>query len=147
MSGVGHGSQSAPYDCTLRMAFRRQGTGDSAIGTMTTPTIANSDLPGLLGLQSLRKNRGILDLNTLKVYFAGPGDYDLEKAMPPGTEVYQGELAPSGHMVLPCCEFSKDKTAKSDSSSLTLVAKQEEEKHEPEPGRPSQPPGLGLCYQ
>ena len=74
------------------------------------------------------------------------GDYDLDKAMPPGTEVYQGELAPSGHMVLPCCEFSNNGLVKSESSTLTLVTKQAE-RREPEPSRPSQPPGLGPCYQ
>ena len=128
------------------MAFKRANTDESAVGTMTTPTSANSDLPGLLGLQSLRKNRGISDLKTLKVYFAGPGEYDLDKAMPPGTEVYQGELAPSGHMVLPCCEFGNNRTVVAESSSLTLVAKQAG-RREPEPPRPLQPPGLRPCYQ
>ena len=128
------------------MAFKRANADESAVGTMTTPTIANSVIPGLLGLQSLRKNRGSLDLNTLKIYFAGPGDYDLDKAMPPGTEVYQGELAPSGHMVLPCCEFRGHKLVEPSSSSLTLVTRQAE-RQEPEQPRSTQPPGLGPCYQ
>ena len=40
------------------------------------------------------------------MHFCGPGNYDLEAALPPGAERFQGELAPSGHLVLPCGEFS-----------------------------------------
>ena len=35
-----------------------------------------SVLPGLLGLNSLRKNRAVLDFNTLTLYMCGPGPYD-----------------------------------------------------------------------
>ena len=38
--------------------------------------------------------------------FLGPGDYDLDSSMPSGAEVIQGELAPSGQMVIPCGDFS-----------------------------------------
>ena len=54
-----------------------------------------------MGLTSLR----LIYLNTLRLHLCGPGDYDLEAALPPGTERFQGELAPSGHLVLPCGEF------------------------------------------
>ena len=36
----------------------------------------------------------------------GSGDYDLAEATPPGTDTFQLELAPSGHVVLLCCKFS-----------------------------------------
>ena len=49
-------------------------------------------------------------------------------------------------MVLPCCEFSNNRLVESESSSLTLVTKHAE-RQEPEPSRPSQPPGLVPCYQ
>ena len=60
------------------------------------PTVSGSDLPGLLGLSALRKNRGILDLNTMDLYFCGPGDYDLLKALPPGTDTLH-------HLDTLCC--------------------------------------------
>ena len=44
-------------------------------------------------------------LNTLQMHWLGPGSYDLQTVLPPGTESYQCELALSGHMVLPCCEY------------------------------------------
>ena len=72
----------------------------------------------------------------MKMYFAGPGDYDLEKALPPGTDCFQCELAPSGHMVFPCCEYSNKSTSK-DEGELTLVTKQSKEDR-----RASVPPGL-----
>ena len=65
----------------------------------------NSDLPGLLGLQSMRDHRVILDLQKLKMYFVGPGDYDLDKSLSPGTVSFELEMAPSGHLLLPCSNF------------------------------------------
>ena len=69
------------------------------------PTVVRSDLPGLLGLHALKRNRAVLDVNTNKLYFLGPGDYDLDKAVPPGTDIIQCEVSPSGHIILPCCEY------------------------------------------
>ena len=40
------------------------------MGKVIIPTVSGSDLPGLLGLAALRKNRGILDLNTMDLHFA-----------------------------------------------------------------------------
>ena len=85
------------------------------------PAVPDSDLPGLLGLTALRRNRAILDLHTMKVYFAGPGDYDLMTAMPPGTDCFQAELAPSGHMVVPCCEYGPP--GQDEEHSLTLLSR------------------------
>ena len=67
--------------------------------------MANSDLPCLVGLTALRNNKAIVDFNTMKMYFPGPGQRNLESAMAPGTKEFQCELAPSGHMVMPCSEF------------------------------------------
>ena len=147
VSGVGKGSQQAPYDCSLPLAFQkansdsRNNNKQCTLARMKIPTIANSDLPLLLGLAALRKTRAIFDLNTLKIYFAGPGDYDLEKSLPPGTDVFQGELAPSGHLVLPCGEYG-DVNERDTGSSLTLVSKEEQPEASVSP-----PPGLSTCFQ
>jgi len=138
VSGVGHGSQSAPYDCNLPIALKHANGNSISLGSITTPSVSDSDLPGLLGLIAMRKNRAILDLVDLKMYFVGPGDYDLEKALPPGTDCFQCELAPSGHMVVPCCEF--DNATKRDDSTLSLVSKQKMEE-------PRCPPGLTPQFQ
>ena len=98
--GVGNGSQECHWDCTLPVAVRPGNQDQATVGHLQVPTVHNSDLPGLLGLTALRKNRAILDFNTLRLYFCGPGDYELNREMPPGTDTYQLELAPSGHIVL-----------------------------------------------
>ena len=89
------------------------------IGQFHTPTANNSDLPGLLGLRTLRHNRAVLDFNTLQLHFCGPGNYDLHTGLPPNTESFQCEIAPSGHIVLPCCEY--EVTSASNDSPLTFV--------------------------
>ena len=105
ISGVGHGSQTCTHNCKLPVAFKRT-DGTVGRGNFNVPVVPKSELPGLLGLKSLRDRRAILDMQTLQIHFAGPGDYDLSLTLPPGTESYQCELAPSGHMVLPCSEFA-----------------------------------------
>ena len=121
VQGVGNGAQSCNYDCTLPIALKQKDKS-VAMGKLLIPTVSGSDLPGLLGLAALRKNRGILDFNTMDLHFCGPGDYDLLKALPPGTHTFQLELAPSGHMVLPCCEFpSSSDTASPEDYTLTLM--------------------------
>jgi len=136
VSGVGHGSQSAPFDCKLPISLKHEDSRSVSSGTVTAPAVANSDLPGLLGLTALRKNKAIIDFSTMKMYFTGPGDYDLNKSLPPGTDCFQCELAPSGHMVIPCCEFDAKATS-SNEGELTLVTRQREES-----AREAKPPGL-----
>ena len=59
-----------------------------------------------------------------RIYFLGPGDYNLLKSLPPGTECFQGEIAASGHLVLPCCEYDLGAGNPSiDRGSLTLLSR------------------------
>ena len=58
-----------------------------------------------MGLTALKKNKAILDFNTLTLYFCSDTQYSLEKSLPEGTDQYQLETAPSGHLVLLCCEY------------------------------------------
>jgi len=105
VSGVGKGSQECKYDVSLPMAFRKMDDTYTA-GDFTTPIAPQSMLPGLLGYTTLKGKRAILDMGSQVLYFPGPGDVDLSRAMPCGTDAFQLEEAPSGHMVLPCCEFA-----------------------------------------
>ena len=100
--GVGNGNQTCTHDCTLPIAMSRE--NDTAVtGSSTTPVVANSELPGLLGLKTMRNNRAVLDMVNLQLHFCGPSDINL--TMPPGTKSFQLEISPSGHLVLPCTNF------------------------------------------
>ena len=88
---------------------------------ITIPSVQHSDLPGLLGLQTLKQNRAVWDFVKDTLYFMGPGDYKLENALPSGTDSYQLVTAPSGHSVVPYCEYGGDnKTAE---HTLTLMSR------------------------
>ena len=54
----------------------------------------------------MRDRNAILDMKTLRLHLCGPGEYDLLPALPPATEPFQCELAPSGHLALPCSEYA-----------------------------------------
>ena len=122
VSGVGNGSQSARFDCIVPMALQ-QTSGNYVGGSFELPTVDGSDLPALLGLNSLKCHRAILDMNTMKLHFCGPGDYDLEKTLPPGTESYELKEAPSGHLILPC-GYHKE-LAKQESTGKANVDKEQ----------------------
>ena len=126
VSGVGNGSQDCHYDCTLPVALRQSdeetGPDRTVFAELTTPAVAGSDLPGLLGLTALRKNRAVIDFSTLRMHFCGPGDIEVGKALPPGSDTFQLEVAPSGHIVLPCCEFQAQGPISD--HSLTLMARE-----------------------
>lgn len=122
VSGVGQGAQVCTYDSVLPVCFEKL-DGTPQRGTIRMPTVDRSDLPGLLGLDSLRRTRAILDLNTLKLHFCGPADYRLEEHLPAGTDSFDLQLAPSGHLLLPCSCFSKfPKASGPEEPSLALHA-------------------------
>ena len=80
--------------------------GTHSRGTFQIPVVGNSNLPGLLGLQSMRDRNAIFDMKNLQLHLCGPGDFDLFPVLPPGTESFKCEVAPSGHLVLPCGEYA-----------------------------------------
>ena len=65
----------------------------------------------------------MIDFQTLRMYLLGPGDYDLAAAMPPGTDVIQLELGPSGHLCMPCCEYDAPKPVRP-KRDMSLLATQ-----------------------
>ena len=102
--GVGHGSQGCTHDCQLPVMLRQE-NGTYTSGIFEAPIVPNSDLPGLLGLRSMQKARVVLDLTSNRMHLCGPGAVEL--SLPSGTETYQLETAPSGHLVLPCSNFQQ----------------------------------------
>jgi len=115
--GVGNGSQTCAYDVKMPITLRNK-QGAPVTGNFTTPVVDHSELPALLGLQSLRDSRAILDLGTMNIHFAGPGGAEI--ALSPGSETFQCEISPSGHLIIPCCEYEAEKKAAQDNGSFTL---------------------------
>ena len=135
IGGVGRGEQVCYLDKRLPVALRTTNGTRVIHGEVLTPVVDSSSLPGLLGLNALRRNRAVLDFNTLQLHFCGPGNYDLQTGLPPGTESFQCEIAPSGHIVLPCCEYDTapardDYTPCRTEYSLTLVSHPDQPSHQ-----------------
>ena len=123
VGGVGKTPQLVKFDCHLPIAFKKIGMdGDVTQATIHVPTLSDSQVPGLLGLNALRKMRAIIDFDKNILYHRGPGDYDLDKAMPPGTESYQLEHTISGHLALPCCEYKDAEPNAVKKEVLSLMA-------------------------
>ena len=109
------------------------GQGKLQNGVFKVPAAEDSDLPGFMGLTALKKNKAILDFNTLTLYFCSDTQYSLGKSLPEGTDQYQLETAPSGHLVLPCCEYKIG--SDSQDYSLTLMTESTQPEHSCAEGR------------
>ena len=95
VEGVGKESNEAVEGITMPVCLEGGETG-----TFTSPVIMNSQLPALLGLQSLTKRRALLDIYNKQIVFVGAGGYRLQ--LSPGSKTYKLHPAKTGHLMLPC---------------------------------------------
>ena len=102
VSGVGKDAQQCTHDCELPIELKTI-DGRSLSGTFKAPTINGHALPALLGLRTLIERRAVMDFTTMTISFTGPGATKIEYS--PGTDTFQMLQAPSGHLMLPCCEY------------------------------------------
>ena len=119
--GVGPKGAECTHDLTWPISMRSLDGRTVSPGKFITPAIPGSDVPCLLGLASLRANRALLDCSTTQLHLCGPGEYDLAALLPPGTDSFQLEVVPSGHLVLPCCE--REGTTAPSVPSLALLTR------------------------
>ena len=63
--------------------------------------------PYSYGLNSMERNRTILDLTNGVAYMCGPGSFDLATALPAGTKKIKLCKNKAGHIVTPCAKFNK----------------------------------------
>ena len=125
VSGVGNGFKQAKHECVLPIACQSR-EGEFKGGTFTTPTVQDSNLPGLIGLSALEKMRTVLDLTTGTIHFLGPGDHTIDAALPPGTSSFKLSKAPSGHLLLPCTYYQDidAQAQKVDKDEMSLLTDQ-----------------------
>ena len=109
VGGVGHGSQQCVDDALFPIALRRA-DGSLDGGTFKTPIIKDSPVPGLLGNDTLTRERAILDCGNKMIYFAAPGPVQI--ILPPGSRQYPLESAPSGHMQLQISDYASLKRSR-----------------------------------
>ena len=108
VSGVGKEAQVCTHDCELPIALKTE-DGRVVTGKYTAPTINDHALPALLGLKTLVERRAIMDFTTMQLTFTGPGESRINFS--PGSDTFQMYQAPSGHLMLPCCEYGRAKQA------------------------------------
>ena len=101
---MGKHPQSISWEVELPAAVTDE-EGDTSLADFTCPVLTDSDVPGLMGLCSLTNKRGLLDTFQDKLYFCGPGSYQI--TLSPGSRTFKLARAPSGHLVLPISEFTK----------------------------------------
>ena len=97
VGGIGSGTQTATHKVTLPINL---GNTDA---TFTAPELPNCSIPGLLGRRALREHRVLLDCYNNKFIMVGPGGYDLQ--LSPGSETFDLEESPAGHLMLPCSKY------------------------------------------
>ena len=100
VEGVGQGAQKCDSKCSASVCL-----SDGTEGSYAAPILENSDVPGLLGLESLKKHRALMDTYNGRLFFIGPGGYQL--GLSPGSKVFELEESPSKHWLLPCTEWSQ----------------------------------------
>ena len=84
VGGIGSGTQTAEFDAKFSIGInqRIQDTAYPKFAEFASPVLPNSDVPGIIGQSSLRKNRAILVCFNLRMYTIGPGEATIK--LPPG---------------------------------------------------------------
>ena len=108
VAGVGVGTNRAEWEVRLPIALGPIGA-PVTLHEFKAPTVGGQgkELPALLGLQSMSRMKGVLEMTDGEEYltFPGMGGYSIEWS--PGTKRYKLTRATSGHLILPCDEFDK----------------------------------------
>ena len=104
VEGVGKGTQSCKGEAKVPICLHTQ-SGNRKDTHYEAQFIENSEIPALLGLDTLKRKRAVLDCYNGILYEAGDGEYKLQ--LPSGSTQYQLEEGASGHWLLPCRDWKK----------------------------------------
>ena len=99
VEGVGSGSSQISHKAKVPVC-----TTDGTQGIFESAVVEDSDLPALMGLETLEKNRALIDVSNRKLIYVGPGGYELK--LNPGSVAMSLEKVPSGHLLLPSAEWA-----------------------------------------
>jgi hypothetical protein len=98
VEGVGAHSQKCTEAASIPVV-----TANGEGGTFTAPIVPHSEIPALLGLKGLKKNRALIDCVNDRIYFLGEGEVLVR--LPPGSQSHQLIMSPSGHLMLPISHY------------------------------------------
>ena len=100
VDGIGSGASSCDTHCQVPIRFK-----NGVSSTFQTNLISQSEVPALLGLDSMSNHSTLLDIPNRKIIFLGQGKYSVE--LPPGSMILSLERAPTGHLLLPISEWQE----------------------------------------
>ena len=112
IGGVGQGTETCNYALKTTLAVEHIGDGASHLHEWTAPIVEGNGehLPGLLGMDSLEKNRAIIDAGRGRLIYPGPGEVQI--ILPPGSIEMPIVKSSSGHPCIVVDEYAKLITAK-----------------------------------
>ena len=122
--GVGQNASTVTHVASVPVGMADQGIPPDENFKYKATVITNSDVPALLGLQSMIASNCVLDLRHGKMHMYTAEDPNaIEIKFAPNMEHKVGRLkmatAQSGHLMLPCSQFQSPKTSPSGSKSQT----------------------------
>ena len=103
VQGVGNGTQEAKYALSLPASIvDTDGTHHEAV--FDSPCLEGSNVPGLMGIKSRKRNDALIRCKTGEMWFLGKGGVKIEPS--PGSKHFQMKQSNGGHWLLPINRFS-----------------------------------------
>ena len=102
VEGVGQGSNNCTERAVVPIAME-----DGVTGTYSPAVVPQSEIPALVGFDTLERRRVLLDCFNGKYYEIGAGGYDIQ--LSPGSRLLHLHKAPTGHPMLPATQWDKVK--------------------------------------
>ena len=136
--GVGKESSTATHVASVPVGMADQDIEPDDSFRYKATVISGSDVPALLGLNSMTASNGILDLRPGKMHFYTCEDPDaIEIKYTPGKEHLVARLkmsmARSGHLMLPCSQFRNPTPSPSRRTNFPYSSKQPSRSRSPVP--------------
>lgn len=136
--GVGQNASTATHVAAVPVGMADQGIEPDESFRYKATVITDSDVPALLGLQSMMASNCILDLRPGKMHMYTAEDADaIEIKYTPDKEHLVGRLkmarAQSGHLMLPCSQFRNPSPSPSRKANLPSSSKQHTRSRSPLP--------------
>ena len=113
VGGVGKDSQEAHMQMSIPIAL-----ASGQLALYTAPVVVGSELPALLGLETLERFGALIDVKHRKIIVPGPGGYQIK--LSPSSIAHTLEKAISGHLLWPCTEWDQQQKSKSSAAVIQL---------------------------